>query len=168
MGVPQSLDRMGHRGRTAARDAWVFGLLSARPELKTKFSDNKVAKAALRKSACLRREWCKHRVAPAQCATLAFPSAETLLAWWQQNHSSGPVASCDDASAASSTPAAGEDKGASRVHGFMLTWTGRWGCRKPEVQQLMQLDSASTPASVLAEMVKANEFLHRIVRPAPK
>eukprot|EP00439_Symbiodinium_sp_Y106_P047103 s3166_g6.t1 len=45
----------------------------------------------------------------------------------------------------------------SKLHSCArLTWNGRGGVRQAEVQQLMQLDSASTPASVLVELVKAS------------
>ena len=93
-GVKEALDQLGHRGRTDARDAWVFRFLAAAPDLKAKFSDGKVAKAALRKywasstSDMQRRAWYKHCVAPAACSQPAFPSTEVVLTWWRQ-HSDG-------------------------------------------------------------------------------
>lgn len=33
------------------------------------------------------------------------------------------------------------EDGADRVHGYMLTWHGRWGCRRPEVVALAILCS---------------------------
>ena len=43
------------------------------------------------------------------------------------------------------------------MHGYMLTWHGRWGCRNPEAQELMQL-SATTPSCVLVQLVSGSAF----------
>ncbi|CAE7310316.1 unnamed protein product [Symbiodinium sp. CCMP2592] len=163
--VKEALDQLGHRDRTDARDAWVFRFLAAAPDLKAKFSDSKAAKAALRKyfasstSEMLRHEWYKHWVAPAACGKPAFPSTEVVLAWWRQHSdldlqivaSSAPGNHDGDPA-----PADGHE-GGSRVHGYMLTWHGRWGCRNPEAQELMQM-SATTPSAVLVHLVSGSAF----------
>ena len=167
-GVKEALNRLGHRDRTDARDAWVFRFLAAAPDLKAKFSDGKVAKAALRKyfasstSEMLRQEWYKHWVAPAACSKPAFPSSEVVLAWWRQHSGLDLqiVASCDHGNHAGEpmpADAADGQEGGSRVHGYMLTWHGRWGCRNPEAQELMQM-SATTPSSVLVQLVSGSTF----------
>ena len=98
-------------------------------------------------------------MAPAACSKPAFPSTEVVLAWWRQHSGLDLqiVASCDHGNHAGEPMPADGQEGGSRVHGYMLTWHGRWGCRNPEAQELMQM-SATTPSSVLVQLVSGSTF----------
>lgn len=159
---------MRSHDKTAARDAWAAAYLKANVGLAAEMGGYRTTMAALKTfwttlDAQFHRAWYKFRADPRQPCPES-PRLEAFKAWSMSR--CGPLVVYDpvfagcQSEAASSSEHNAEFTGENRVHGYILTWNGRWGARRPDVARLMHLQSP--PLAAIVELVRASLFYQRL------
>ena len=154
--------------KTGARDAWAVAYLKLHSGLASDMGGYRPAMTAVKTfwttlDGGFQRAWYKHWAVPQQ-ACPEFPSLEAFRAWSISR--CGPLVAYDpvfagcQSEAAPSSEQDGEFAGESRVHGYILTWNGRWGARREDVARLMNLQSI--PLAAIVELVRASPFYQRL------
>ena len=161
------VNEMSHVDRTGVRDAWAVAYLKAFPQIRQDAGSYRDALKSVKAywralEPQYRRDWAKHHLdASSPCP--AFPTVAKYMAW--RAGQAGPVVVYDpDFAGAQSEGAqaqvADEFGGESRVHGYVLTWNGRWGARRADASKIMH--ATSLPLGAVVEMVRACPFYNRL------
>lgn len=159
----RDIEALNARDRTGIRDAFACKFLQRNAATLQRFDNYRSALGAARRyytslPDTARREWVKHRLRPDVYSEPDVFNEESFLEWLTATLSVAPAMPVQEES---SYPGniAGEFEEApnvARVHGYLLTWNGRWGQEFEAVRQTMAL--RLLPPAAMAQVVKSSPF----------